>query len=150
MGEVYRDLLYGPIPHTLFPDKPPIDEGVYIHSLEIGMNVEPGQPFKTLDPTSKPPETLGNGYMNFWIPGAILWSLGLGMIYGFTYRYMRSSDFSPFSINLYIWTIISFHISNLRIQQALVFLFVGTCFYGLFFGVQASKKFSRVRNMAVG
>src|SRR5262249_10187458 len=41
LGRPYLDLIVAPIPSTIYPEKPPVDDGVYIRSLEAGMTVAP-------------------------------------------------------------------------------------------------------------
>ncbi|CZZ93968.1 Uncharacterised protein [Bordetella ansorpii] len=57
------------VPSLLYPDKPPVDEGVYIRTLLEGQFLTPPAPARVLYPSSLPPETLGNGYAAFGVPG---------------------------------------------------------------------------------
>jgi hypothetical protein len=47
---------------------------------------------------------------------------------------MLRSERSLYSILVYAHVVVSFHLSNLRIVQAIVYLTMTTLFFGLFFG----------------
>src|SRR5690606_26344605 len=66
-GKSFIDILYASIPRKIFPDKPPVDDGVYLRSIAEGMDVTPPTPYKDMYQSSWPPETIGTMYMNFWI-----------------------------------------------------------------------------------
>ena len=134
LGESYLDLAYAPVPSGIFPEKPPVDDGVYIRSIVAGIEAEPGSPFSELFPSSLPPETLGASYMNFWLPGVIAGMYILGVLRTAAFTYMRSSGESLLSILIYSHVVLSFELSNLRIVQFLTFLVMTALFFRIFFG----------------
>jgi hypothetical protein len=144
-GRVYLDLLLAPIPSKWYPDKPPIDDGVYLTTLAVGRDVSPGTPYADLIPTSWPPATLGSMYLNFWLPGVILGMYLLGGVYAAAYRYMQVSGYSLLSIILYGNVMLSFGFSNLQIVQTLMNVMLATAFFALFFGL----RYRRERQCAV-
>ncbi|HZR71104.1 MAG TPA: O-antigen polymerase [Burkholderiales bacterium] len=139
-GATYRDLLKAPVPSTLDDSKPPLDDGVYVRTLAGGMRAEPGMAFKQLFYSSWPPETLGATYMNFWLPGVVVGMWLLGAVYRLAYAYMRRSRCTLYSIVVYAHVVVSFHLSNLRIVQAVVYLTITTLFFGLLFGFRARRR----------
>jgi hypothetical protein len=119
-GRSYLDLPAAPIPRALLPDKPPVDDGVYVTALALGNEVRPSLPARQLPATSWPP---GNWilYMNFGVPGYLLGMFLTGVVIGVAYRYMRRCDFSPFSIYLYGYSVMGgVAFSNYNLVQLMV------------------------------
>ncbi|MGQ7148454.1 hypothetical protein ACUOA8_59935, partial [Escherichia sp. SS-MK2] len=75
------DLFKAPLPRSIYPEKPPVDDGMYIRTIAEGYNVTPSRPVQELYASSWPPETLGSMYANFWIPGVVFGMYILGIIY---------------------------------------------------------------------
>lgn len=140
LGKSYIDLLYAPIPRSVYSEKPPVDDGVYIRSIAAGYDVEPPQAYDTMYQSSWPPETFGAAYMNFSFMGVLISMYFLGIVYGITYSYMKKSNFSLFSILIYGNVITNFQFSNLRIIQTLSYLILLLFFFSLFFPVKKRKK----------
>ena len=116
-GKSYLSLLYAPLPSKLFPDKPPIDDGVYIKSLMDGRYVNPPMPFRNLFPSSNPMSIWGGLYANFGYFGLIFGCVLFGMFFQFLYQCMQNSKFSIFSILLYISVFKSLKITSSSIQS---------------------------------
>jgi hypothetical protein len=138
-GRSYLDLLKAPVPSSVDTAKPPLDDGVYVRTLAEGLRAEPGMAFRDLFYSSWPPETLGITYMNFWLPGVVIGMYLLGAVYRLAYAYMIRSRCTLYSILVYAHIVVSFHLSNLRIVQAVVYLTMTTVFFGLFFGFRRAK-----------
>ncbi|MGN1401810.1 MAG: O-antigen polymerase [Bacillus sp. (in: firmicutes)] len=139
-GRSFVDLLYAPIPSKIYPDKPPIDDGVYLRTIAEGRNVTPSTPYSEMYQSSWPPETIGNMYMNFWIPGVFLGMYILGIIFSAAFLYMQKSNFSLYSILIFGTILLNLQISNLRIVQTLTDIILITFFLGILF-VGFKKKF---------
>jgi hypothetical protein len=134
-GRSYRDLLYAAIPSKLIPNKPPVDDGVYVQTIAItGQDVKPNTPFAELSPSSWPPETLGISYMNFWVPGVLIGMFLLGAGYRLAYQYMQRSQYSLYSITIYGSVLLYFHLSNLRLMSTAMNVGLATLFYVVVFG----------------
>ncbi|GAB1758476.1 O-antigen polymerase [Priestia megaterium] len=142
LGRSFIDLLYAPIPSSVFHNKPPNDEGVYLQTIVQNWYVEvkPSMPFNQLYPSSFPTETLGTMYMNFWIPGIVLGMFLLGSIYKLAYQYMKRSNYNVFSIMVYCFIMLNFHLSNLRITQTLMSIIIVLFFFIILF---PNKKIER-------
>ncbi|WP_408008264.1 O-antigen polymerase [Pseudalkalibacillus sp. A8] len=139
LGKSYLDLLYAPLPSSIYEHKPPIDDGVYLRTIAGGSTVIPPTPFKEMFPSSWPIESFGAMYMNFWFIGITLGMYLLGFIYKVAYNYMKVSGYSYFSILLYGHILLNFQLSNLRIVQALTFVFILFTFSLIFFGMKKEE-----------
>ncbi|MGQ7112601.1 hypothetical protein ACUOFC_34980, partial [Escherichia sp. TWPC-MK] len=62
LGKSYLDLFKAPLPRSIYPEKPPVDDGMYIRTIAEGYNVTPSRPVQELYASSWPPETLGSMY----------------------------------------------------------------------------------------
>lgn len=143
MGASYRDLLVAPVPSSLMPDKPPVDDGVYLRTIAEGHAVVPGTAFRRLYASSWPLETFGAMYANFWAPGVVLGMFLLGVVYNTAYRYMQRSRYTLYSILLYGLILSQFHLSNLRIVQVGINLLIATLFFAVFFGIRFAGRSTR-------
>ncbi len=143
LGKSFLDLLFAPLPSSIFEDKPPIDDGVYIRTIAEGVKVQPQTSYKKLYQSSWPPETFGTMYLNFSWLGVIVGMYLLGMMYSIAYRYMIKSNYSLFSILVYANIIINFQLSNLRIVQTVsevaTLVLVSFMFYSKFATIKKSK-----------
>lgn len=99
-GRSYIDLLAAPIPRSMYPRKPPVDDGVYFQEILYGRRVKPSLPAREMRPTSFPMGTYVT-YMNFWIPGFLLASFLVGVGMGAFYRYMALTDHAPHAVFFY-------------------------------------------------
>lgn len=141
-GASYADLLAAPVPSTLYPNKPPIDDGMYVRTIASGRPVTPPMSRHDLYQSSWPPETFGAMYMNFWIPGLVVGMFLLGVIYRLAYLYMHKSGYTLYSIIVYGYVLLNFHFSNLRlVQTGMTIALVSVLFILLFgFRVQRSRR----------
>jgi hypothetical protein len=134
LGRGYLDLLYAPIPRSIFPRKPPVDDGVYFKEIADGRRVTPSRPAFEMRPTSWPMGTLAT-YMNFGPAGLIAAMLLSGVVVGATYRWMERCGYTPFAIFMYVSTAMGgpqlsvYGIVFFVINTAIAFLF-----FWIFFG----------------
>ncbi|HEU0298444.1 MAG TPA: O-antigen polymerase [Longimicrobium sp.] len=139
-GASYLDLLTAPLPRTLVPDKPPVDEGVYLSAIMAGNQVRPSMPARQLPVTAQP---TGNWimYMNFWLPGYVLGMLLVGAVAGAAYRYVRRCHGSPFAVYLYgVVAMGGFSWSNYNLVTLGMTVVISTIVFWLLF---ADKGFGR-------
>ena len=85
-GASFLGLLSAFIPSSFYPDKPPVDDGMYLYSLAHGNKVNPPMPIKDLDETSWPLETFGSMYANFGFIGVVMGMLLLGCVISYTFK----------------------------------------------------------------
>jgi hypothetical protein len=132
-GASYLDLLKAPIPRTLMPDKPPVDEGVYLTAVSQGSEVRPSLPARRLPVTAQPMGTWIM-YMNFGLPGWIAAMFLSGAVIAAAYRYMQRAGHTPHAVYLYGFVVMNgFSFSNLGLVTFLITLvFTGGVFWVLF------------------
>jgi hypothetical protein len=116
-GATFGDLLTAFVPSGLMPDKPPVDDGMFVRAATLGYLLQPGTPGYLIEHNSFPPETLGAAYMNGGAFLVGLFGLLLGAILGRVQRLVQRMPNAPFVIALYLNVFINFEISNLRIVQ---------------------------------
>lgn len=119
-GVSFLGLLSAFIPSSFYPDKPPVDDGMYLYSIAHGNIVTPPMPTKALDGTSWPLETFGSMYANFGFIGVIVGMLLLGCIISCAFKKMVCSNYQFKYVIFYIIILFTFEISTLRIVQAFV------------------------------
>jgi hypothetical protein len=129
LGQTSLDLLKAPIPRSMMPDKPTIDEGTYIYTIAQGGHVYPGMPASEHYGVGWPPETLGTWYMNFHLAGVITGMFLLGVVYRMAYSYMLVSKINLYSLLIYQAVMFNFQWSNLRVTQFLFVLGMVTSFF---------------------
>lgn len=133
-GASYRDLLSAPVPRTIMPEKPPVDEGVYLTAIMEGSEVRPSLPASHLPVTSYPPGHLIM-YMNFGLPGFLIGMLIVGVVTGAAYRYMSRCGYSPFGVYLYAYVVMGgFALSNYLLVGFGLTVGLATAVFWLFFG----------------
>lgn len=94
-GKSYMGLMYAPIPRSIFPEKPPVDSGMYLRSIADGNKITPPMPVNQLSGSSWP-EHNWVGYMNFGLFGLIFINYLSGYIYGSIYKFVRNNYFNIF------------------------------------------------------
>ncbi|MFL5538348.1 MAG: O-antigen polymerase, partial [Longimicrobiaceae bacterium] len=130
-GATYLDLLMAPIPRTLLPDKPPVDEGVYLTAVAQGQEVRPSMPARRLPVTSLP---MGSWvmYMNFGIVGFLAGMFLTGAVIGASYRYMQRSGYNPYAVYLYGFVVMNgFSLSNMGLVNFIVTVGFATAVFWL-------------------
>lgn len=101
LGRSFQDLLYSPIPRGLFPNKPPLDEGVYIYNIAHGNIVSPSTPLNQMIAVGWPPNTITNMYINFSFIGIIFGGFIYGYFLKYFYNLVLTLNYNPISIYLY-------------------------------------------------
>lgn len=118
LGKSFLGLITAIIPSSLFPGKPPVDDGTYLYSICKGRtDIVPPMPFNQLNGSSLPLETFGSMYANFGVIGLFIGMTILGVIYGYSYRKMKRNFYSLFSVVIYTQIIFTFQLSTLRMFQ---------------------------------
>lgn len=101
LGKSFMDILYSPIPRGFFPDKPPLDEGVYLYNIAHGNYVEPGTSLRKMTVVGWPPSTITNMYINFWYFGVILGAIIFGYFLKYFYNLVLDLNHNPMVIYFY-------------------------------------------------
>jgi len=116
LGRSFNDLAVAFLPSSLYPDKPPVDDGVYIRNHALGARFVPSTPAKKMELTGWPPQTIGIGWINFGVFGVIF----LSFIYGYLQKIFVSLAIQSRNIGVIfvaVYSILNFQISVLRIVQ---------------------------------
>jgi hypothetical protein len=133
-GASYLDLLTAPIPRTRMPDKPPVDEGVYLSAIFAGREVRPSMPAQQL-PISAQPMGTWIMYMNFGLPGWLAAMFLTGAVIAAAYRYMQRCAYTPNAVYLYGFVVTSgFSLSNLGLVFFLITVVLTTAVFWVLFG----------------
>jgi len=104
------------VPRVINPAKPPVDEGVYIYNLYLGWRGVPPVSMLTLQHSSMPPETIGNGYLL----GGLIGAIGSYCLKGLLLRLywiMNAKLYAPFSIVSAGFAAYTLEVSPLRLLQ---------------------------------
>jgi hypothetical protein len=117
-GQVFGDLLIRFTPFTNSTASPPIDEGVYIYNLYMGRHVFPPTDMSSMLWNSWPPNTFGNGFMNFRLTGVVIFCFLQGFLTGTAFRVASNMGFRPIPLFIYFWTVFGFYISNIFLVQS--------------------------------
>lgn len=116
-----KDFFTGFIPMSIYPDKPPLDSGVYIYNMAIGNSVDIGSPFKNMFPVGWPLSRVTSGYVNFGYMGILIFAPITGIILKYFYQLMLESNFSAVPVLLFTTLIFSnFGLSNAYIFNLLI------------------------------
>lgn len=121
-GASFGDLLIRLGILTSDQDQVPVDDGVYIRTLYQGWNYYPPTNFDRMYPSSWPPESFGNGYLNFGPLGVIGFFLIRGLVVGFCFAVCRSKQYAPAYYFLALFAVFNFHLTNLRIVQFIIII----------------------------
>lgn len=119
-GKTFLGLITAVVPSSIYPSKPPVDDGAYLYSICMGRaDIVPPMSFQELNGSSYPLETFGSMYANFGLTGLFIGMIVLGIIYGYTYRRMKRNSYNLFDVLIYIQVIFTFQLSTLRIFQTI-------------------------------
>lgn len=133
LGKGYFSLITAPVPRNVRPEKPPVDDGIYLYNMSLGTEVEPNQNLSNYRWNSWP---VGNwaGFMNWHLPGLVFLGFLSGYLARLVYGAMVGSMFNPYLLFLYVNTVGVSGSLNLsvygivglltRISTALVLLFL--------------------------
>ena len=116
-GASIVDFFTGFVPSSMYYDKPPLDEGVYIYALAHGYDVYPPTPFHQMLPVGWPLSRMTGPFVNFGIFGIVIFAALTGVVLKTFENIMIDSIYSPQSILLYCIIIVT----NFGLTNAFVF-----------------------------
>lgn len=121
-GRSYLNLLVAPIPSSIYENKPPLDDGIYLNQLLHGYEVNPNDGRKDLVfKYSIPFSTQGAMYANFGILGVSMATILMGMLYAKIYKKLNENkNKNIFIIIVYQLVIYQLELSTLSITQTLI------------------------------
>lgn len=123
-GKTYTFLAYIFIPSSIFPDKPHIDEGVYIYNM---MYNYPEALSNSTFICSWPPFTAGISYANWGVIGLILGGILLGCLHAFMYKKIKEYNYSIFILIIYVFIVLKFQFTVFYICHT-IYLIIETYF----------------------
>lgn len=125
LGAVYKNIIYQWIPSSIMPDKPPMDDGMYLYNMMKGIEVVPGMATKAmLHQTSVPFTMEGALYINFGILGIVIFSFLIGMFYQYVFKVFQDTKCCVYMIIVYQTIIFEFVPSVLHITSPLISIIV--------------------------
>lgn len=132
-GKGYLNLTKALIPSAVYPNKPPIDDGIYLFSLISGFMVSPTQGRLELPVKYSIPFTAsGISYANFGLLGVLVSQFLTGIIYRYIYVYLGKNK-NAFVISVYFWFVWGFAWSVSSIFSVVmytVFTYIAWKIYG--------------------
>jgi hypothetical protein len=123
-GRSYIDLFYAWLPRSVFTDKPPVDDGMYIVNHYYGYFFQPSTPIRLMIQTSWPPGTMGIGYINFHFIGIILAYFILGRLMKMGYLIFTKMRYSPLILFFYSFLVVKFQLTNFYIFYTISYVFL--------------------------
>lgn len=122
-GRTYLDLLVSPIPSGVYPNKPPVDDGVYVKALLVQHAISfPAAASDFSGLGSIPPETFGNAILNFGRFAVPFFGCLLGVVFALALKTISVRYFGFVSIFIVYQSALNFQISNLRIVGLLTYI----------------------------
>lgn len=123
-GRNFLNIFVGWIPSSIFVNKPPVDDGMYLSNLILGYNVSPNQSANSLNfQSSIPFSTPGCLYANFGLIGIIIGGIFMGIVYKKIYSRIVNNN-NAFNVVFYVLIVYQLELSTLSISQVLIPLFV--------------------------
>jgi hypothetical protein len=101
LGASIPDFFTGVVPSAFFPNKPPLDEGVYIYALAHYYDVSPPTPFKDMLPVGWPLSRVTGPYVHFGTIGVIVSAFITGLILKYFYNLLLATNYSPQAMLIY-------------------------------------------------
>lgn len=131
LGKSFLGLITAFIPSSLYPGKPPVDDGMYLYSICMGrQDIMPVMATRSLNLSSYPLETFGSMYANFGFMGVLIGMIILGHIINRTYKRIEKNNYRVLDIIIYAQMLFGFELSTLRIFQILeIFIMLGVIVY---------------------
>jgi hypothetical protein len=119
-GHHHLALVSALVPRNLFPQKPPVDEGMVVLNRQIGIDADYWTPSETLFASSLPPETIGNGLIALGLAGAPLYfAVWLALVTVVRAR-ISQLKWPLFRVIGLVWLYTGFHLSNIRVVQTVM------------------------------
>lgn len=97
---IYRSLFHAYRSRAQFPDKLPVDTGVYLKAISEGAVIDPPRAARDMPETSWPDRYLA-GYLSFGIVGLLGVAIVSGMVFGVAYRVVIRRKGSSAAVFIY-------------------------------------------------
>lgn len=141
-GASYLNIPLQVIPRSIYPKKPPMDDGMYLLNMMYGEKVSPNMATADLYYQTSVPFTLESSlYSNFGLLGIILGGLLVGMLYQYIYKVLISCYCPIVMILVYQEIIFVFVPSVLHATSAIIICGV----YWIIFKILFKFKIRRIQ-----
>lgn len=141
-GASYLNIPLQVIPRSIYPQKPPMDDGMYLLNMMYGENVSPNMATADLYYQTSVPFTLESSlYSNFGLFGIIIGCLLVGTFYQYVYKVLTSCYCPIVMILIYQEIIFVFVPSVLHTTSAIIICGV----YWVIFKILFKFKIRRIR-----
>lgn len=111
----------GIVPSSIYTNKPPVDDGIYIWNKAIYGEVKVGTPYVYLAKNSWPMTTFSSGYANLGIIGVVFFSIIHAFVITKLYNLVNSNK-NIINIFIYINVLFTLQIASLQIMQVIISL----------------------------
>ena len=140
-GASYINIFLQWIPRSVFPNKPPMDDGMYLLNMMYGEHVTPNMPTSKLYFDTSVPFTMeGTLYCNFGILGIIIGCILIGMLYQHVYKILCDTNYSIIMLLIYQAVMFVFVPSVLHTTSTLITAGVYSIILYLIFKIKIKKK----------
>lgn len=141
-GASYLNIPLQIIPKSIYPQKPPMDDGMYLLNLMYGEKATPNMATEDLYYQTSVPFTLESSlYSNFGLFGIILGCLLVGVFYQYVYKVLTSC-FCPIVILLIYQEIIFVFVPSVLHTTSAITTF---CVYWIIFKILFKFKIRRIQ-----
>lgn len=141
-GASYLNIPLQIIPKSIYPQKPPMDDGMYLLNLMYGEKATPNMATDDLYYQTSVPFTLESSlYSNFGLLGIIFGCLLVGVFYQYVYKVLISCFCPIFMILIYQEIIFVFVPSVLHTSSAIITF----CVYWIIFKILFKFKIIRIQ-----
>lgn len=138
-GRTIVNLITAPLPRSVFPWKPPVDDGLYLANYVHGYYITPPSNFYQIY-NSFPFSSQGSLYANFGVLGIILGSLLMGLLYEHLYKILIDTQYNTLIIIIYQIILYKFAFSAKNVTQSLIVIIGAIFIYMLFYKIKIKKE----------
>lgn len=139
-GKAYMNILTGFIPSKIYPNKPPVDEGLYLLHLMLGIPIDPNSGRLDLyyKAGSVPFTSQGLMYANFGILGIAIGAALIGILYSKSYDILKKRC-NVFTVANYFYFLYMFEFTPLHIMNTIQYILIFLVFDKLLMLLENSK-----------
>ena len=121
LGKEYLNIFVQWIPRSLYPGKPPMDDGMYLYNMMQGVAVTPNMATADLPFQTSVPFTLESSlFVNFGWVGVFMGCFLVGMLYQYVFRILNETQYNILTIFIYQTVIFEFVPSVLHTVSPLI------------------------------
>lgn len=121
LGKEYLNIFVQWIPRSLYPGKPPMDDGMYLYNMMQGVAVTPNMATADLPLQTSVPFTLESSlFVNFGWMGVFVGCFLVGMLYQHVFRILNETQYNILTIFIYQTVIFEFVPSVLHTVSPLI------------------------------